>query len=357
VSEYSPVEKSQAQLQRAKQAQSASKSKVMVWLTFLLVLLILLVLSAGGIVGYQHHQKLRIELAQLKLNQAATAATLTEKTQQLAKTQQAMMRVQQQLQEQQESNARELEQLASANQQDWLLAEAEYLLRLANQRLHLERDWNSALSMLQAADNVLSETHNPRTKAVRAAIAKEILALKQIPAVDKEGAVLRLQALQDAIPKLPWVRSHLTAQPQDQEMPEAAPVPEQAWYQRFWHKLTGALASLVRVRERDSANNAPLSPDQQYYLQQNMYLMLEQAQVALLREEPSLYLHSLVRVEHWIKQYLLVDDAQTASVQKSLTEMKAWQVNPTRPDISESLLQLQKLVEQQRRGSVPGGAS
>lgn len=356
MSEYSPVEKSQAQLQRARQAQSASKSKVLIWLTFILVLLILTVLSAGGLVGYQHHQRLRVELAQLKLEQASLAASSAEKTQQLAKAQQAMMQVQQQLQAQQDSTARELEQLASANQQDWLLAEAEYLLRLANQRLHLERDWNSALSMLQAADNVLAETHNPRIGGVRAAIAKEMLALKQIPAVDKEGAVLRLQALQDSIPKLPWSRSQLGEAPvASVEAP--ADTSTEAWYQTFWRKLKTALVSLVRVRERDTSNNAPLSPDQQHYLQQNMHLMLEQAQVALLREEPSLYTHSLERVERWIKQYLLVDDAQTASVYSALQELKAWQVSPARPDISASLLQLQKLIEQQRRGSVPGGAA
>ena len=133
------------------------------------------------------------------------------------------MQVQQQLQEQQDSNARELEQLASANQQDWLLAEAEYLLRLANQRLHLERDWNSALSMLQAADNVLAETHNPRTKAVRAAIAKEIPALKANPCGGQRRRGAAPTSLTRCHSKLPWVRSHLNAQPQDQEMPEAAP--------------------------------------------------------------------------------------------------------------------------------------
>ena len=71
-----------------------------------------------------------------------------------------------------------------------------------------------------------------------------------------------------------------------------------------------------------------------------MYLMLEQAQVALLREEPSLYLHSLVRVEHWIKQYLLVDDAQTASVQKILNRAQSLASEPRTPRHQRILLQL-----------------
>jgi uroporphyrin-3 C-methyltransferase len=109
---------------------------------------------------------------------------------------------------------------------------------------------------------------------------------------------------------------------------------------------------MVRIRQRDVAMEAPLTPDQFYYLQQNMHLMLEQAQVALLREEPSLYQHSLQRVEQWLDQYLMAEDERTRAVRTTLSELQQWQVAPAAPDISASLRQLQKLVEQQRRGTV-----
>ena len=113
-----------------------------------------------------------------------------------------------------------------------------------------------------------------------------------------------------------------------------------------------SLQRMVRIRERDEPIAAPLTPDQQYYLQQNMHLMLEQAQVALLREQTELYQHSLKRVAEWLDQYLVIEDERTLAARAALAELADWTVDPERPDISGSLTQLQKLVEQQRRGSV-----
>src|SRR5690554_7271540 len=80
-----------------------------------------------------------------------------------------------------------------------------------------------------------------------------------------------------------------------------------------------------------------------------MYLMLEQAQAALLREEEGLYKHSLERVEQWMKSYLIVKNTNTEAALESVQELKAWPVAPKRPDISGSLLKLQSLLEQQQR--------
>ncbi len=48
-----------------------------------------------------------------------------------------------------------VDQLATVDRRDWLIAEAEYLLRLANQRLQLGRDARAAAQLLASADQVL----------------------------------------------------------------------------------------------------------------------------------------------------------------------------------------------------------
>jgi uroporphyrin-3 C-methyltransferase len=258
------------------------------------------------------------------------------------------------LAEQVAHNSERLGKLPGAERQDWLLAEAEYLLRLANQRLELERDWDGAVSMLTAADNVLIETRNPRLDKVRAQIARELMALRAVPAVDRVGAIFRLQALQEQVTSLPWMPEKLIPDVAVEEEPRV--LEEQTWYWNTWFTVKDNITRMVRIRERDAPIAAPLTPDQQYYLQQNMHLMLEQAQVALLREQTELYTHSLGRVQEWLDQYLVMEDERTRAARAALAQLAAWDVSPERPDVTKSLILLQKLVEEQRRGSVNSAA-
>ncbi|MEC9482012.1 MAG: uroporphyrinogen-III C-methyltransferase, partial [Halomonas sp.] len=61
----------------------------------------------------------------------------------------------------------ELSKEQEAEPSDWLYAEVEYLLRLANQRLQLERDVDGAISLLQTADQRLAAIDNPALTPVR----------------------------------------------------------------------------------------------------------------------------------------------------------------------------------------------
>ena len=47
--------------------------------------------------------------------------------------------------------------LVGTTSQDWLMAEVEYLLRLANQRVLMERDPQGAIALLRAADDIVRD--------------------------------------------------------------------------------------------------------------------------------------------------------------------------------------------------------
>lgn len=324
------------------------------WINLVLMLGLFALAAYAGWLGWQLQQQSGAEMAVLKdrLNQMQSeAGSLAASEGDLLVQAEVLRKQNEELKAQVEHNSDRLGKLPGAERQDWLLAEVEYLLRMANQRLQLERDWSGALSMLQAADNVLVETRNPRFNPVRATLAKEMLALRAAPALDYTGAVLRIQALQEQIPQLPWLPSHISEE--TPATPATEPAPEAGeWYITLWSNVRDALLNMVRIRERDVPMAAPLTPDQQYYLQQNMHLMLEQAQVALLRQNADMYQHSLQRVTGWMKEYLMISDDRSRAVQSALEELVHWNVAPAIPDISGSLSQLQKLLEEQRRGTV-----
>lgn len=328
------------------------------WINLVLMLGLFAVAGYAGFLGWQQQQKTSSEVAVLRdrLAQAqAKADALGQREQDLLKQAQSLTKSANSLQEQVAHNTDRLGKLPGAERQDWLLAEAEYLLRLANQRLQLERDWDGAISMLTAADNVLLETRNPRMNVIRSEIARELLALRAVPAIDNVGAIARLQALQEQVTKLPWMPEKLVLDPVSNKQPET--LEKQQWHWQLWFAIRDSVSRMVRITERDTPMAAPLSPDQQYYLQQNMNLMLEQAQVALLREQAELYQSSLKRMSTWLDEYLVIEDERTRATRASLTELLEWDVNPEVPDISASLIQLRKLVEQQRRGTVAAKAA
>lgn len=261
------------------------------------------------------------------------------------------------LQKSVEFNSTRLAKLPGAERQDWLLAEAEYLLRVANQRLQLEKDWQGSLGLLNAADKVLLETRDPGVNKIRKTISEEMLALKETPAIDKVGLVLQIQSIQNRIPELPWLPEKFIPEATQTEPQEQAPKPlsEQVWYKKAWASVVKTLSSMVRIRERAAPIAPALTANQRYYLQQNMQLMLEQAQLAALREEAVLYKQSIERVENWITSYIVLDNTTTSAIQKSLQELKSFDVQPIVPNISRSLKALQDFVIQQRRlpNSVP----
>ena len=312
------------------------------WLAILALILVILALVGIGLLGWKGFEFTQ-QVTQLEqsLNQAAQQRSKDKA--ELAN----MVKANEGLSLQLQHNSERLAELPGAERHDWMLAEAEYLLRLANQRLNLEKDASGAEAMLQAADDVLKETGNPLLDQVRQVIAKELIALRAVPAVDLTGAIARIQALQGQIDQLEWMPRSI----EENTIKEDIEAEEPTWWQRLVEKTWTGLSSVVRIRNHNEPLVAPLSPDQHYYLQQNMHLMLEQAQVALARQNQSLYSQSIERTQTWLQQFVMMKNPSTNAAIATLEELKAWNVAPEFPNISNSLEALRALVEKQKRSS------
>lgn len=339
-------ETASAKAEKAKKKTSSepsSKSKAGTIIAVVALLLVFLSLAAVGGIAWKGYE-LSQQVASLDQNLRDSEGSKVSLQQKLASIEkQAHLQT-----KQIKHNGERLSQLPGADRNDWLLAEVEYLLRLANQRLILENDVQGSLAILTAADKVLAETDNPLIFSIRQQVAADIQKLKSVPAVDTTGAVARLQAVQNQIAKLEWVPRTLPEQNLVKD--PAKPLEQNAW-QKFLDKALAGISVVVRIREHDKALPAPLTPDQQYYLQQNMNLMLEQAQVALVRQNSDLYLQSISRTQAWLDQFVMVESDNAVAVKETLIELKTWHVAPVMPDISGSLNKLRQLMKQQRRNS------
>jgi uroporphyrin-3 C-methyltransferase len=238
----------------------------------------------------------------------------------------------------------------SANDRDsWLLAETEYLLRLANQRLIMAGDTESAQALLGNADKVLRELDDVGLHPVRAAVASDIAAVRAVPRIDLEGIYLRLSALIDQAGKLVIF-----------EFPEQESQPRQAsaatWQGRLEQGYEQALLKLsdyVIIRRRDVPMQALMDPQWEGLVRQNLRMLLEQAQVALLSSNQALYEASLERASHWVAEFVESDAAAAQAMDSEIRQLADLQVTARLPDISGSLNALDDAIE--RRLQQGGG--
>ncbi|WP_163559189.1 uroporphyrinogen-III C-methyltransferase [Halomonas sp. NO4] len=236
-----------------------------------------------------------------------------------------------------------LDELSSEQEPDareWLHAEAAYLLRLANQRLQLERDVEGAIALLRTADERLSEADNPALLSVRRAIASEIAILEGVPQVDRTGLYLELNAQQERLAQLPLSRE-LEEIPARAGLEEA---PSGGWQQQL-SRFGEELKDLVVIRHHDQALESLISPEQESYLRQSARLVLEQAQLALLEEEQALYEASLDKALSMIDGYYDTGREEVQAVIERLESLQERTIRPELPDISGSQEALATFIE------------
>ncbi|ABE60451.1 uroporphyrinogen-III C-methyltransferase [Chromohalobacter israelensis] len=313
-------------------------------LALVIAVIVAIVVALGLGYGWKRLQAQQAELASAGEENAQTIATLRDRLDQreqaFASLRDDFASYRQDVDDNLDKVLAELAEEQDADPREWLHAEAEYLLRLANQRLRLERDVQGAQALLEAADQRLAEADNPALIPVRRAIQSELAALDSVPRVDQTGLYLALMAQQEQLATLPLKQDveEIAAQNADDSPLEGG------WREQL-ARLGGELKDLVVVRRHDEALEALMTPEQESYLRQNVRLLLEQAQLALLKTEPKLYRASLDKATTLIERYYDTErEAVTTSLER-LRSMRDKTIRPELPDISESQQTLKDFIE------------
>src|SRR5690606_26269859 len=101
------------------------------------------------------------------------------------------------------SATEELRGRAEGPERAWSRAEAMYLLELAQRRLALNRDIETAIAALEGADLRLASLKDASFAPVRQQIARELQALRSVEAPDVIGIGARLTTLEERVDQLP----------------------------------------------------------------------------------------------------------------------------------------------------------
>lgn len=215
----------------------------------------------------------------------------------------------------------------------WQMAEAEYLISIANERLSLEGDANTALQALRAADARIRDTKEPFLIKVREKLAQEIQQLDAVEKLDITGMALALQSLISNVSVLPQQQMSL-AVPKAQNREEKQQA--DTWSdvgQMVWADLKG----LIVIRQHDKPAKPLLPPDSAFFLKANLTLQLEAAKLALLKREESIFNNNTASAKRWILEYFDNQNNQVKQAVRTLESLEKVQIKPELPDISGSL--------------------
>ncbi len=221
----------------------------------------------------------------------------------------------------------------------WMIAEAEYLLRIANHRLILARDTETARIALELADQRLRDTKDPGWAGVREQIARDIAKLSAFEAPDTAGLSARLAALIEQIPRLKIARATIGP---ERTLPEkVAREPGERSWNTLMDDLWAGFKDSVRIRERDKPVSAMLAPEHQFFLYENLKLHLEAARLGLVRGDQALFHDNLTVAADWIGKYFEPGEGASSALRNAIDEMLKVEIHPELPDISQSLRALQ----------------
>jgi uroporphyrin-III C-methyltransferase len=226
----------------------------------------------------------------------------------------------------------EMRNAESGKKDRWLINEAQYLTNLANDNLQVGDNIELVITLLQAADQDLSQVPDPNLTTIRKALADDIAALQAVEKVDLTSIYLQISALSGQVEKLPVI-SLKAANPDENDKQKSD---QEVWWKRGLHQSWQVIKPLIVIRHNVSGAAPFVTPDQQAFLYQNLHAIFEQAKSAVVHKQPAIYLASLQQASAWIKQYFIQQSAVTNAVLNNISQLQAIDIKPKLPTITAS---------------------
>lgn len=225
---------------------------------------------------------------------------------------------------------------------DWLVADAEYLLNIANHRLHLTGDIKTTTMALEAADQRLRESGDSTVFKVRRQIIKEISELKLVNSPDIIGTYAKLQILKDRVKKLtvilPYAGKPLT------ESQHTNAHEHQKTDDSLLNSLLKQLENYVTVRHANQPIAEILTEEEAGFIRQQLNIKLEMIKIALIQKNDTFYHSSIDEAKQWMNDNF-TQNTRAKNFLAELNQLKAIQLRSQIPNISQSLKMLKDLTK------------
>lgn len=357
-----------------KPAQSAPPKTAKTGLLWLVTLLNLLLLGGAAYGGYwyfnQHsvtqtkldtlRSELNNELGQKHSQMTNRAATLEQQisaqaaaTQDVLDGEAAQQATVEQLENQLQGALAQIQELDGRRPTDWLIAEADYLVRMAGRKMWLEKDLRTAIMLLGNADQRLKSLADPSVLPVRALIAQDIQALQQVNPVSEVSVALALDGLVKQVDKLAIITPKEANEFTSEEVSDSA----SDWKQNLLNVWRSLVDDFIRVEYRDEPVEPMMTAQQEWLSREQIKLALQQAQAAALAGEQALYQASIERAATIISDDYIQSNSDVSGFQSALSQLKNTDISKAVPTELSSQAALESLLDSRVKRVFGEGAS
>ena len=239
--------------------------------------------------------------------------------------------------------------LTGNDSNNWLIAQADYLVKLAGRKLWSDQDATTAAALLKSADGSLAEMNDPSVLNVRRALTQDISSLAAVSQVDYDGIILQLNQLANGVDNLRLADNEDHSNPMDEDSNELSGSLAH-WRENLvksWHDF---MDNFITIRRRDNTAQPLLAPNQDIYLRENIRSSLLIAAQAVPRHQQEIYKQSLESVSTWVRSWYDASDPATKAFLAQIDTLEQQTIAMDVPDSLSSQPLLDKLMQTRVRG-------
>jgi uroporphyrin-3 C-methyltransferase len=222
----------------------------------------------------------------------------------------------------------------SLGRDERLLAEIEQTLTIAAQQLQLAGNVEAALIALQGADARLARASQPQWLALRKLITRDMERLKAQPGADISGMTMKLESLIAMVDSLPFA---FEQRPPAVRIEKKAGVAEPAFWQALLADLWTEARQLVRIERVERSDPGLLSPNQTFFLRENLKLRLVNARLSLLSRDSRSFREDMRQSAAWLSQYFDVRSRKVGYALSTVNSLGNVDIAKDLPSLKETL--------------------
>ncbi|EMF0719735.1 uroporphyrinogen-III C-methyltransferase [Citrobacter sp. Marseille-Q6884] len=234
--------------------------------------------------------------------------------------------------------------ISGSDAKTWLLAQADFLVKLAGRKLWSDQDVTTAAALLKSADASLADMNDPSLIAARRAITDDIASLSSVSQVDYDGIILKVNQLANQIDNLRLADNDTDDSPMDSDSSELSSSISE-WRVNLQKSWQNFMDSFITIRRRDETAVPLLAPNQDVYLRENIRSRLLVAAQAVPRHQEETYRQALENVSTWVRAYYDTDDATTKAFLEEVDQLSQQSISMDVPETLQSQTILEKLMQ------------
>ena len=234
--------------------------------------------------------------------------------------------------------------ISGSDAKTWLLAQSDFLVKLAGRKLWSDQDVTTAAALLKSADASLADMNDPSLIAARRAITDDIASLSAVAQVDYDGIILKVNQLSNQIDNLRLADNDTDDSPMDSDSTELSSSISE-WRVNLQKSWQNFMDSFITIRRRDDTAVPLLAPNQDVYLRENIRSRLLVAAQAVPRHQEETYRQALDNVSTWVRAYYDTDDATTKAFLDDVDKLSQQSITMDVPETLQSQPILEKLMQ------------